>query len=114
MPIGAPLRVTAEIGLQDGDCAGQRRFRLSCRVTLGPPPRLELVDGLPIDGDANAALRFDLPPATNEPGATVRHIECEARLRFDPERPEQGSEAELIGLNAEQLQAIERYSEQRI
>ena len=40
-------------------------------------------------------------------------VEARATLRFDPGRPEQGSEVLLLGLTAEAVASIEAYIEER-
>lgn len=105
MPVFAPLYVTVELSLESGPAAGERRFRLSHRVQL--PPTLCFAKPLPLEGAEKGQVRFFLP---DRPQAVV----AQATLFFDPQRPEQGSTAELVGLGPEETQAIEQYIEQRM
>lgn len=111
MPIAAPIRVTVEIRLRSGDAAGQRRFRLSSRVAL--PPRVELEGPLPIDGEGLGRVRFPLP-ALDEPDRPATWIESDARLTFDPEHPEHGAAAALLGLAVADQQHLEHYIQERV
>jgi hypothetical protein len=99
----APLQVTVEIELESGDAAGERRFRLSRQVLLPPALRFDL--GLPLEGEGRGFVCLRLPGG--------EAIATRALLRFDPEKPERGSEAELVGLEPEALLALERYIEER-
>ncbi len=103
MAASAPLRVTVEIHLQDGPAAGQHRFRLSRRLQL--PPALSFDGELPLEGEGLGRLWLELPDGTRLPALW-------ARLRYDPEHPERGSQAELLDLGPEAVQAIQSYIEQ--
>jgi hypothetical protein len=111
VPAVAPLRVTVEIALRSGDAAGQRCFRISSQLEL--PPRLALDGALPIAGEGAARVRFAIPSLLG-PEAAPCWIDADARLRFDPEHPERGAAAELLGLSAPALQRLETYAQERV
>jgi len=111
MATSAPLRVTVEIKLHEGPAAGQRRFRLSRRVEL--PPRLSFDGSLPLEGQCRGEVTFVLPAAPLEQGPGTA-ITGRALLHHDPQRPELGSEVELVDLELEALQALQTYIEQRM
>lgn len=99
MPLAATLRVTVRIDLTSGAGAGGRWYRLSRELEL--PPRL-LFDGeLPVEGAGDGVVSFVLPNGARIAGR--------ARLYYDPERPERGSEAELMQLAEPQLRELEAY-----
>jgi hypothetical protein len=98
----APLTVTVEIRVLEGPSAGQRRYRLSRRIQL--PPTLSFQADLPLEGQAQGRVTFQLPGAGLE-------IQARALLRYDPEHPELGSGAELLDLPPEVVQALQTYIE---
>ena len=52
---------------------------------------------------------------TGDPGVGMALlISAPALLRHDPERPEEGSSAELLDLPAEMLQSVQTYIDQRL
>lgn len=101
----APLKVTVQIHLQEGPASGQRRFRLSRRIEL--PPALTFDRGLPVEGEALGEVTFGLPGHPDEIGAL-------ARLYYDPDHPERGTQAELLDLPPQIVQALQTYIEQRM
>lgn len=103
MPTSAPLRSTVRIDLETGSAAGQRRYRLTASVEL--PPRLLFSGDLPIEGLGRGRVCFGLPSGM---------VSARAKLYFDPDRPERGSQAELLDLDADQLRMLQTYVEERI
>ncbi|MCC6748108.1 MAG: hypothetical protein IT371_10645 [Deltaproteobacteria bacterium] len=103
MARSAPLQVTVRLDLLSGPSTGQRCYRLTERVEL--PPRLLFARDLPIEGEGVAELSFALPDGTP--------IATRGRLYYDPERPQAGSEAELVALTADQILALQTYVEER-
>jgi hypothetical protein len=105
MPVAvAPLFVTVEIELQSGPAVGERRFRLSHQIEL-PPVALRFERALPVEGTGEGRVRLTLP------GGAL--LEAAAILHHDPERPDQGSVAELVGLGTAAMLAVQTYIEQR-
>lgn len=104
MSIFAPLRVTVEIHIESGIAAGERRFRLSNTIEL--PPKIWLDKDLPVVGETTAKVFFDLPEGPR--------IEAAAKLHFDSEHPDKGSQIELIGLTSLEISYIENYIEKRL
>lgn len=103
MPASVPLRSTVRIDLRSGSAAGQRCYRLTSAIEL--PPRLVFPGDLPIEGSGDGAVTFSLPE-----GGVLR---ARAKLFYDPEQPEAGSRADLVDLEAEQLERLEAYVEQQ-
>jgi hypothetical protein len=104
MPLAAPLQVTVEILLEGGSAAGRRLFRLSREISL-PGPLLFFDRELPVEDRCLGKARFSLPDGLR--------IEAEAQLQSDPEHPELGSEAELVGLAPATFAALQSYIEER-
>lgn len=100
-----PLRVTVRVLLATGSAAGERRERLS-DVLRWPQARLHFPRELPLAGAGEGSVAFFLPGAETP-------IACAARLSFDPERPQQGSTAELLALEVAQQAALEAYVAER-
>jgi hypothetical protein len=101
----APLQVTVEIELQSGPASGERRFRLSHEIELLAVPTLRFERALPVEGVAEGRVSFTLPGG--------ERVESAAILRCDPERPDRGSAAELVSLEAPAALAVQTYVEQR-
>lgn len=103
MAVKVPLQSTVRIDFESGSAAGQRRYRLMEALEI--PPRLVFNGELPIEGAGNGVVTFALPDGDM--------LQARAKLFFDPERPERGSQADLVDLPAEQLQQLQSYVEQR-
>ena len=99
MPPSAPLRVAVEIELRTGPAAGERRFRLTRAATL--PATLVFAGRLPMAADARGEVAFALPDG--------ERIRAAALLRADPEAPEGGFTAELVGLDEAGRAALREY-----
>jgi len=121
--VRVPLRACVEIALRSGPDAGRRVFRTTDALLLGQDLAvcLELGAALPIEGQGEARVRFALPRGGGGELAWMaqavdeaRAIEADARILFDPERPEDGSRVELLGLTPGELAMIETYIEQRL
>ncbi len=102
MPPSAPLKITVEINLPLSPPA--RRFRLSREITL--PPAITFDRELPLEDSIRGTVSFTLPGG---PRITARAV-----LYCDPEHPQRGSEAELLNLQPEEVQAFQTYIEQRM
>ena len=98
----APLKITVEIDLPM--ITPIRRFRLSREIKL--PPAIAFDGELPVEGALRGAVSFSLPGGPEITTAAVLHHDPEHRLR--------GSEAELLNLQPEEVQAIQTYIEQRM
>ncbi len=105
MPISIPLQVTVALQLQSGPAQGERRFRL-CHALELFPPTLCFAGALPIEGGGQARVSFALPAGSQ--------FEAAAALFHDPEYPERGSRAELLGLSAEQMELLQAYQVARM
>lgn len=103
MASSAPLCTPVRIELSTASPEVPRLYRMSARIAL--PPALDFPRALVIEGESSGRVAFRLPE-----GATIRGS---ANLRSDPERPERGSHAELVGLAPAALEAIRSYIEQR-
>ena len=103
MPTSVPLKSTVRIDLDSGNAAGQRRYRLSHALEM--PPKIRFGGELPIEGTGRGTVTFALPEG--------EMLAARAKLFFDPEHPEHGSQAELVELEVEQLRQIEGYVERR-
>ncbi|MBK8479690.1 MAG: hypothetical protein IPL40_00715 [Proteobacteria bacterium] len=101
MPKDVPLRVTVRLWLATGPAAGERRERLSDALRW-PQARLHFPHELPLEGAGEGSVAFFLP-------GEATPIACAARLYFDPERPQQGSTAELLALEVAQQAALEAF-----
>jgi hypothetical protein len=70
------------------------------------PPRILLTGDLPIEGSGRGVIHLGLPNG--------RMLEARAKLYYDPAHPAQGSQAELLDLDDEQLRALRDYVDQRV
>ncbi|MCB9556988.1 MAG: hypothetical protein H6707_12850 [Deltaproteobacteria bacterium] len=100
----AALQSTVEIELRSGPCRGQRRFRLS--FAIDAEQRLYFSDALPIEGSGEGRVSLRLPDGTP--------LSCDAELCYDPEYPDRGSSARLIGLDKVGRETVSAYMAQRL